>query len=60
MGNLKEKCMKQITTLWKNLQNICHEISTITGEKFQRFNNKQFHKYVECVQSQGRHFQRLL
>jgi hypothetical protein len=58
-GSLKNKVYKTNShTLEELRNNICHEISAISGEELQRVN--MFHRYIECIQSGGQQFQHLL
>jgi hypothetical protein len=48
VGNLKVKVYKTNPhTLEKLRNNTCYEISTISREELQRFNNNAFHGYTE-------------
>ena len=47
-------------TLEEPENNICREISTISGEKLHRINNNSFRSYTDYIRPVGRYFQHLL
>jgi hypothetical protein len=61
VGSVEDKVYKtNLHTLGEPRNKICLEISTIFGEELQRFNESMFHRYTDCIQSGGQHFQHLL
>jgi hypothetical protein len=58
--SLKEKVYKTNPHTLEELRNNIHcETSAISGEELQRANTV-FHRYTECIQLGGQHFQHLL
>jgi hypothetical protein len=56
-GKFKEKMYKtNLHTLAEQRNNICPEISTISGEELLQRVNNAFRSSTECIPSGGQHF----